>query len=88
MGHTGPTSSGSGFVVTSDGMILTNAHVVADAVKVEVKLPNGNKYKGVVVDIDPLTDLAAVQLIDVGKVCGQNGLLINKFSVKAKANEY
>ena len=62
LGNVGPTSSGSGFIVTSDGMILTNAHVVADALKVKVKLPNGAKYEGVVVDIDPVTDLAAVQL--------------------------
>jgi len=62
LGHVGPTSSGSGFIVTPDGMVLTNAHVVANAVKVEVKLPNGVKHEGVVVDIDPVTDLAAVQL--------------------------
>ena len=68
MGNIGPTSSGSGFFVTNDGMILTNAHVVADAVKVEVKMPNGNKYEGVVVDIDPVTDLAAVQLIETSNV--------------------
>ena len=68
LGHIGPTSSGSGFIVTSEGMILTNAHVVADANKVEVKLPNGKKYEGVVVDIDPVTDLAAIQL-NVQNVC-------------------
>lgn len=68
MGNIGPTSSGSGFFVTNDGMILTNAHVVADAMKVEVKMPDGNKYEGVVVDIDPVTDLAAVQLIETSNV--------------------
>ena len=62
LGSVGPTSSGSGFIVTADGMILTNAHVVADAHKVHVKLPNGVKYEGIVIDIDPVTDLAAVQL--------------------------
>ena len=66
--HTGPTSSGSGFVVTKEGMVLTNAHVVADAMKVDVKLPNGEKYEGMVVDIDQVKDLAAIQLIVDNKV--------------------
>ena len=61
-------SSGSGFIVTEDGMILTNAHVVADASSVEIKMQNGNTYEGTVVDIDPVTDLAAIQLISKEKV--------------------
>ncbi len=63
IGNVMPVSSGSGFLVTEDGMILTNAHVVADAVNVEIKMQTGKTYEGIVVDIDPITDLAAIQLI-------------------------
>ena len=49
-------------------MILTNAHVVADAMTVEVKMPDGRKFEGVVIDIDPVTDLAAVQLVNADNV--------------------
>ncbi len=68
IGSVRPVSSGSGFIVTEDGMILTNAHVVADASSVEIKMQNGNTYEGTVVDIDPVTDLAAIQLISKEKV--------------------
>lgn len=60
--HSGPTSSGSGFFVTEEGLVLTNAHVVANAIDVTVKLRDGRQYKGVVVDIDPIKDLAAIKL--------------------------
>lgn len=60
--HAGPTSSGSGFFVSEDGLVLTNAHVVANAINVTVKLGDGRQYKGVVVDIDPIKDLAAIRL--------------------------
>jgi len=60
--HTGPTSSGSGFFVNEDGLVLTNAHVVANAIDVTVKLKDGRQFKGVVVDIDQVKDLAAIRL--------------------------
>ena len=63
MSHVGPTSSGSGFIVTEDGMVLTNAHVVENAVNVTVKLRDGRSFSGTVVDIDLENDLAAVKLI-------------------------
>lgn len=61
-------SSGSGFIVSSDGMVLTNAHVVNQAMQVNVKLSDGRSMKGVVVDIDPVADLAAVKLVNTAKV--------------------
>ena len=63
MSHVGPTSSGSGFIVTEDGMVLTNAHVVENAVHVNVKLRDGRSFSGTVVDIDLENDLAAVKLV-------------------------
>ncbi len=53
---------GSGFVISSDGYILTNNHVVEEADQIKVKLSNGNEYKGKVVGRDPKTDLALLKI--------------------------
>jgi serine protease Do len=54
--------NGSGVVVSADGYILTNNHVVGKADSIEVKLADGRKFKGKVVGIDQLTDLAVVKI--------------------------
>jgi S1-C subfamily serine protease len=54
--------TGSGFIITSDGKLLTNAHVVADADEVEVVLKDGRSFKGKVVGLDPVTDVAAIKI--------------------------
>jgi serine protease Do len=53
---------GSGFIVDPNGVILTNAHVVADADEVRVKLPDRREFKGKVAGIDPTTDIAVVKI--------------------------
>jgi len=53
---------GSGFVISQDGYILTNNHVVEDADQIKVKLSNGKEYEGKVVGRDPKTDLALVKI--------------------------
>jgi serine protease Do len=53
---------GSGFVISRDGYILTNNHVVEEADQIKVKLSNGNEYKGKVVGRDPKTDLALLKI--------------------------
>ena len=53
---------GSGFVVTSDGLILTNAHVVEGSDKVKVTLKDGRTYEGEVMGTDSLTDLAVIKI--------------------------
>jgi serine protease Do len=53
---------GSGFVMSREGYILTNNHVVEDAGQIKVKLANGKEYEGKIVGRDPKTDLALVKI--------------------------
>ncbi|MRR50682.1 MAG: Do family serine endopeptidase [Rhodocyclaceae bacterium] len=53
---------GSGVIVSADGYILTNYHVVEAADAIEVALNNGSKFKGKVVGSDPESDLAVVKI--------------------------
>lgn len=53
---------GSGVIVSPDGYIVTNNHVVADAVDVEVILADRRQFKGKVVASDPKTDVAVVRI--------------------------
>ncbi|MFZ9570210.1 MAG: trypsin-like peptidase domain-containing protein [Vulcanococcus sp.] len=52
---------GSGFITRSDGVVLTNAHVVEGANEVGVTLPDGRNFKGKVLGSDPITDVAVVK---------------------------
>ena len=53
---------GSGFIVSEDGRILTNAHVVEGADTVQVTLKDGRSFEGRVLGSDPLTDVAVIDL--------------------------
>ncbi|MBD1848612.1 HhoA/HhoB/HtrA family serine endopeptidase [Leptolyngbya sp. FACHB-711] len=53
---------GSGFIVDSNGTILTNAHVVSDADRVTVILKDGRRLDGEVLGVDEVTDLAVVKI--------------------------
>lgn len=55
-------SIGSGFIVDKRGYILTNAHVVADAVRINVKLDAGDEFLAKVVGVDEETDLAVLKI--------------------------
>jgi len=54
--------TGSGFIISNDGKIITNAHVVEGADKVTVTLKDGRTIDGKVLGSDPLTDVAVVQV--------------------------
>ncbi|RUM89844.1 MAG: serine protease [Thermodesulfatator sp.] len=54
--------AGSGFIVTPDGYIYTNNHVVAGADRVIVKLADGRTFKGKVVGKDPQSDVAVLKI--------------------------
>jgi len=54
--------TGSGFILSADGRVLTNAHVIEGTTQVKVTLKDGKIYQGKVVGVDPMTDIAVIQL--------------------------
>jgi len=56
--------TGSGFILSENGQILTNAHVVADTDTVQVTLKDGRTFEGRVVGVDSVTDVAVVKIPD------------------------
>jgi serine protease Do len=63
MPHPGPMRGvGSGFIVTADGIILTNAHVVDDADEVTVKLTDKREFTAKVLGSDKTTDIAVLRI--------------------------
>ncbi|NWZ73793.1 HTRA2 protease, partial [Acrocephalus arundinaceus] len=67
LGREVPISNGSGFLVSPDGLIVTNAHVVANRRRVRVKLASGEMYDAVVQDVDQVADIATIKIKP--KVC-------------------
>lgn len=56
------TSLGSGVIVSPDGYILTNNHVIKDAEEIKVILPDRREFKGRIIGTDPKTDLAVIKI--------------------------
>ncbi len=55
-------SLGSGFIISSDGYVLTNNHVVADADEIMVRLSDRSEFQAKVVGTDPRTDVALLKI--------------------------
>ena len=57
-----PSGGGSGFIISSDGYIVTNCHVVSNATQVKVVLQDGRELLAKPIGEDPATDIAVVQI--------------------------
>ena len=66
-------ASGSGTVITSDGYILTNHHVVQGAETIRVDLKDGRRFRARVRRVDPESDLAVIKIDAAGLTAAQNG---------------
>ena len=75
--------SGSGFIIRKDGYIVTNAHVVTDAERIQVKLPDGRRLDGKVIGQDDRVDLALVKIeatgLPVAMLGDSNRLRVGEF---------
>ncbi len=56
------TSLGSGFIISADGVVVTNNHVIEAADAIEVILQNGQRFEATVVGRDPATDIAVLRM--------------------------
>lgn len=57
-----PLGRGSGFIVSEDGYVLTNNHVVAMGERIQVELPDGRRFEGALIGRDPTTDIALLKI--------------------------
>lgn len=81
-----PHATGSGFIFSKEGFIVTNNHVVENAESIDVKLWNQNHYKGVVVGTDPETDIAVIKIepkedLVVARLGDSDALKVGQFAI-------
>lgn len=55
-------SSGSGFIVSEDGLIITNAHVLTNKQRIKVELKSGHQFDAKVTDVDHKLDIALITI--------------------------
>ena len=55
-------ANGSGFIISTDGLLITNNHVAGDCEKITITLQDGRSYQPVVVGLDPYSDLAVLKI--------------------------
>ncbi|KAE8590113.1 hypothetical protein XENTR_v10017955 [Xenopus tropicalis] len=63
-----PAASGSGFIVSEDGLILTNAHVVTNKHRLKVERSDGSTYDAQIIDVDEKADIALIKIKAKGKL--------------------
>jgi S1-C subfamily serine protease len=84
-GGAGATGSGSGFVVSSNGLILTNNHVISGATTIAVTFEDGRQLSGTVVSTDPEHDLALVRVAATGltplSLGGSGALVVGQVAI-------
>ncbi len=77
--------TGSGFILSEDGKLLTNAHVVADTDTVQVTLKDGRTFEGKVVGVDNVTDIAAVKIsahkLPIAKLGNSQNLIPGEWAI-------
>jgi S1-C subfamily serine protease len=57
-----PFGTGSGFIISTDGFLVTNSHVIAGGSNLEVSLPDGRSFGAEIIGDDPATDLAVLKI--------------------------
>jgi serine protease Do len=76
-------SSGSGFIIRQDGYLVTNAHVVTEAERIQIKLADGRRFEGRLVGLDDRVDLALVKIeasgLPVAALGDSNRLRVGEF---------
>jgi len=76
-------ASGSGFVIRQDGYIVTNAHVVEDAERIQIRLADGRRFDARLVGLDTRVDLALVKIeatgLPVAALGDSNRLRVGEF---------
>ncbi len=76
---------GSGFIISPEGVILTNDHVVRDGERIMVTLPDGRDFEAELLGADQLTDVAVLRIrgsdLPVAPVGTSEGLLIGEWSL-------
>ncbi len=87
---TGTTSSqevggGTGFIITSDGLIITNKHVISQQANYKVVLSDGRIFDATIKAVDPLNDLAVVKIdakdLPVVELGSSDGLQIGQYVI-------
>ncbi len=78
-------ASGSGFIIRQDGYLVTNAHVVNDAERIQVKLADGRRFEGRLIGQDDRVDLALVKIeaagLPVAILGDSNRLRVGEFAL-------